>query len=130
MQLRNWGSASNDYDKQWIYKKKIRSNRTAGKHHPIPQSEVDRLLLRTRGKTGEQRKEEIRRVSDRNQRVARKKSAPIRGLMARVSIGGQQIGGQQITSIITAASAREMQLSRGQTAAARIKATDVMIWRV
>jgi molybdopterin-binding protein len=88
------------------------------------------LLLRTRGKTGEQRKEEIRRVSDRNQRVGRIKSAPIRGLMARVSIGGQQIGGQQITSIITAASAREMQLSRGQTAAARIKATDVMIWRV
>ena len=70
------------------------------------------------------------RVSDRNQRVGRIESAPIRGLMARVSIGGQQIGGQQITSIITAPSAREMQLSRGQTAAARIKATDVMILRV
>jgi len=86
---------------------------------------VDRLLLRTRGKTKEQRKEEIRRVSDRNQRVGRIESAPIRGLMAGVSIGGQQI-----TSIITAPSAREMQRSRGQTAAARIKATDVMIWRV
>ena len=86
---------------------------------------MDRLLLRTRGKTKEQRKEEIRRVSDRNQRVGRIESAPIRGLMAGVSIGGQQI-----TSIITAPSAREMQLSRGQTAAARIKATDVMILRV
>jgi excisionase family DNA binding protein len=28
--------------KQWIYKKKIRSNRTAGGHHRIPQSEVDK----------------------------------------------------------------------------------------
>ena len=37
--------------KQWIYKKKIRSVRTAGGHHRIPQSEVDRLLYRTRGKT-------------------------------------------------------------------------------
>ena len=37
--------------KQWIYKKKIRSVPTAGGHHRIPQSELDRLLFRTRGKT-------------------------------------------------------------------------------
>ena len=37
--------------KQWIYKKKIRSIKTAGGHHRIPQREVDRLLYRTRGKT-------------------------------------------------------------------------------
>ena len=40
------------------------------------------------------------------------------------------IGGQQITSIITARSAREMQLKPGQTAAALVKATEVMILRV
>jgi TOBE domain-containing protein len=40
--------------------------------------------------------------------------------MAEVSVS---IGGQQITSIITARSAREMQLKPGQTAAALIKAT-------
>jgi excisionase family DNA binding protein len=44
--------------KQWIYKKKIRSNQTPGGRHRIPQSEVDRLLFRTRGKTEPQRKEE------------------------------------------------------------------------
>jgi len=48
-------------------------------------------------------------------------------LMAEVRVS---IGGQQITSIITARSAREMQLKRGQTAAALIKATDVMILRL
>ena len=57
--------------KQWIYKKEIRSNQTAGGHHRIPQSELDRLLFRTRGKTEPQRKEEARRVSGRNQIVGR-----------------------------------------------------------
>ena len=113
--------------KQWIYKKKIRSIQTAGGHHRIPQREIDRLLFRTRGKTERERKQVIRRVSGRNQLVGRIDSVRISGLMAEVKIS---IGGQQITSIITASSAREMQLKTGQTAAALIKATEVMILRV
>jgi molybdopterin-binding protein len=113
--------------KQWIYKKKLRSIRTVGGHHRIPQSELDRLLYRTRGKTEQERKLVIRRVSGRNQLVGRIDAVRISGLMAEVKIS---IGGQQITSIITASSAREMQLKAGQTAAALIKATEVMILRV
>jgi molybdopterin-binding protein len=113
--------------KQWIYKKKIRSIRTAGGHHRIPEGEVDRLLFRTRGRTEAERKQVIRRVSGRNQLVGRIGAVRISGLMAEVEIS---IGGQQITSIITARSAREMQLKPGQTAAALIKATEVMILRV
>ena len=113
--------------KQWIYKKKIRSIRTAGGHHRIPVSEVDRLLFRTRGKTEKERKLVIRRVSGRNQLVGRIDAVRISGLMAEIAIS---IGGQQITSIITSRSAREMQLKPGQTAAALIKATEVMILRV
>jgi molybdopterin-binding protein len=113
--------------KQWIYKKRIRSLQTAGGHHRIPRSEVDRLLFRTRGRTEEERKQVVRRVSGRNQLVGRIDSVRISGLMAEVKIS---IGGQQITSIITASSAREMQLKEGQTAAALIKATEVMILRV
>src|SRR6266436_2506727 len=113
--------------KQWIYKKKIRSIQTAGGHHRIPQTEVDKLLFRTRGKTEDDRKLVIRRVSGRNQLVGRIDSVRTSGLMAEVKIS---IGGQQITSIITASSAREMQLKPGQTAAALIKATEVMILRV
>src|ERR1700723_4586262 len=70
--------------KQWIYKHKIRSMQTVGGHHRIPQSEVDKLLFRTRGKTEEQRKEEIRHVSGRNQLVGRIESVQISGLMAEV----------------------------------------------
>lgn len=113
--------------KQWIYKKKIRSVQTAGGHHRIPRSEVDKLLFRTRGKTEEERKLVLRRVSGRNQLVGRIDSVRISGLMAEVKIS---IGGQQITSIITATSAREMHLKKGQTAAALIKSTEVMIIRV
>lgn len=112
--------------KQWIYKKQIRSIRTAGGHHRIPQSEIDRLLFRTRGRTEKDRAEVVRRVSGRNQLVGRIDAVRISGLMAEIMIS---IGGQQITSIITARSAREMHLKVGQTAIALIKATEVMILR-
>ncbi len=113
--------------KQWIYKKKLESVRTPGGHHRVPQSEVDRLLFRVRGKNASERKDVIRRVSGRNQLVGRVEEVRISGLMAEVTLS---IGGQQITSIITARSAREMNLKAGQTAAALIKATEVMILRV
>jgi molybdopterin-binding protein len=113
--------------KQWIYKRKIHSVQTAGGHHRIPQSEIDRLLFRTRGRTAPERTFQVRRVSGRNQLVGRVDSVRISGLMAEVVIS---IGDQQITSIITASSAREMNLKPGQTAAALIKATEVMIIRV
>ena len=113
--------------KQWIYKRKIRSIRTAGGHLRIPQSEIDRLLFRTRGKTAPERGLVTRRVSGRNQLVGRIESVQISGLMAEVRLS---IGDQRITSIITASSAREMNLKPGQTAAALIKATEVMILRV
>jgi len=113
--------------KQWIYKRKIGSLKTAGGHHRIPQSEVDRLLFRTTGKTKPERALVMRRVSGRNQLVGRIDSVRISGLMAEVRIS---IGDQQVTSIITASSAREMNLKPGQTAAALIKATEVMILRV
>ena len=91
--------------KQWIYKKKIRSVQTAGGHHRIPQNEVDRLLFRTRGRTEKEREQVVRRVSGRNQPGGRIDAVRISGLMTEVKIS---IGGQQITSIITATSAREM----------------------
>lgn len=113
--------------KQWIYARKIRSVKTAGGHHRIPQSEVDRLLFRTRAKTAPERQDLMRRVSGRNQLVGRIEDVRVSGLMAEVTLS---IGNQQIISIITARSAREMQLKAGQAAAALIKATEVMILRV
>jgi molybdopterin-binding protein len=61
------------------------------------------------------------------QLVGRIESLRISGLMAEVVLS---VCGQQITSIITSRSAREMQLRRGQTVAALIKSTEVMILRL
>jgi molybdopterin-binding protein len=113
--------------KQWIYARKISSTKTPGGHHRIPQSEVDRLLFRTRAKTGPERQQVTRQVSGRNQLVGRIEEVRISGLMAEVTLS---IGDQRITSIITSRSAREMHLKAGQSAAALIKATEVMILRV
>jgi molybdopterin-binding protein len=51
----------------------------------------------------------------------------ISGLLAKVVL---KVGEQSVTSMITADAAREMQLRKGQTAAALMKSTDVMIERV
>ncbi len=113
--------------KQWIYKNKIRSMRTAGGHHRIPQSEVDRLLYRARGHNEDERRVSYKRISGRNQLVGRITDVRVSGLVAQVTIS---VGGQLITSLITSGAVREMQLKKGQTAAALIKATEVMIIRV
>jgi molybdopterin-binding protein len=51
----------------------------------------------------------------------------VSGLVGQVTLS---VGGQLITSLITSGAVREMQLKKGQTAAALIKATEVMIIRV
>jgi excisionase family DNA binding protein len=114
--------------KQWIYKKKIRSIRTAGGHHRIPESEVDKLLFQNARQNGERTSEAgVRRVSGRNQLVGRIDSVRISGLMAEV----EDFDWQSANHIdYYRAFAREMQLKAGQTAAALIKATEVMILRV
>jgi molybdopterin-binding protein len=112
--------------KQWIYKKKICSVKTTGGHHRIPRTELDRLLFKTQGRTIKERSQKTNRVSGRNQLVGRIDSLRISGLMAEVVLS---IGSQKITSIITARAVREMQLKPGQTAAALIKSTEVMILR-
>jgi molybdopterin-binding protein len=114
--------------KQWIYKRKLKTVRTAGGHHRIPESELDKYLYRP-SQAGDVagRRTNFRRVSGRNQLVGRVTAVKIDGLMAQVSLS---IGGQHITSIITADAAREMRLQKGQTVAALIKSTEVMILRV
>ena len=114
--------------KQWIYKKKIRTIKTAGGHHRIPEREIDRFLYRaSEGRKVSERRNTFRRVSGRNQLVGCVTDVKISGLMAQVTLS---IGGQRITSVITADAAREMHLQKGQTVAALIKSTEVMILRV
>lgn len=112
--------------KQWILGKKIRTVKTPGGHHRIPESELDQFLGRTRQKPVAERRQNFRHISGRNQLVGRIVELKVSGLMAQVKLS---IGGQVITSIITADAVREMGLKVGETAAALIKSTEVMIVR-
>jgi molybdopterin-binding protein len=114
--------------KQWIYKKKIHSVKTAGGHHRIPEKEIDRFLHRA-GEGGDvsERRRNFRRISGRNQLVGRVTDIKVDGLIAQVTIS---IGSQRITSIISADAIREMRLKSGQTVAALVKSTEVMIIRL
>ena len=114
--------------KQWIYKRKLRTVKTAGGHHRIPESELDKFLntAQQRGPV-EERRTGFRRISGRNQLVGRVIDVKVSGLMAQVTLS---IGGQHITSIITADAVRELRLKKGDTAAALVKSTEVMILRV
>ncbi|HVB58634.1 MAG TPA: helix-turn-helix transcriptional regulator [Candidatus Acidoferrales bacterium] len=113
--------------KQWIYKEKIRTVKTAGGHHRVPEKQLDKFLYQASERAPvSERRSNFRRISGRNQLVGRVLEIKISGLMAQVTLS---IGGQHITSIITADAVREMRLKAGDTAAALIKSTEVMIVR-
>jgi molybdopterin-binding protein len=114
--------------KQWIYRARIRTAKTPGGHHRVPESEIDRLLPKKleRGDF-KRRRGDFRRISGRNQLIGRVREVKFDGLLAQVRIA---IGEQTITAIITADAARELRLKPGDRAAALVKATEVMILRV
>jgi molybdopterin-binding protein len=129
--------------KQWIYKRKIRTVLTPGGHHRVPRSEVDRLLFQRgeRWHGGQETSagqparaapvsgtgaglEQV--ISGRNQLVGRIVKLQTAGLLTKVVL---DVGGQIVTSIITSDASRDLGLKVGETAAALIKATEVMIIR-
>jgi molybdopterin-binding protein len=113
--------------KQWILAGKLKTAKTPGGHHRVPQSALKPLLKSTPDNSKAQSRERFRNTSGRNQLVGTIVDVKISGLLAKVVLA---IGDQQITSIITADAVREMQLRKGQTAAALMKSTEVMITRV
>ena len=114
--------------KQWIYHGKIKSVKTPGGHHRVPESEIDRLFPRKLSHGDiETRRVNFRKISGRNQLIGRVLEIKYSGLLAQVRLA---IGEQQITAIITADAAKEMRLKPGERAAALVKSTEVMILRV
>jgi molybdopterin-binding protein len=112
--------------KQWILAGTLKTIKTPGGHHRVPQS-VLTPMMKSEPKKKVASRERFRQVSGRNQLVGQIVEVKFSGLLAKVVL---TIGEQRITSIITADAAREMQLRKGQTAGALMKATEVMIVRV
>ena len=113
--------------KQWILAGTLKTIKTPGGHHRIPESSLKPLMKSRRTTNPKASRDRFRAVSGRNQLVGRIAEVRISGVLAKVVL---EIGDQRITSIITSDAAREMQLRKGQTAAALIKSTEVMITRV
>jgi molybdopterin-binding protein len=115
--------------KQWIYQGAIRSRRTAGGHHRIPATEVERLLGAT-GRVSARRRRAaatgIVSLSGRNQLRGIVEEVRVEGLLAQVRL---RVGTQSLTAIITRDASDELKLRRGDEAFAVIKATEVMVAR-
>jgi molybdopterin-binding protein len=113
--------------KQWILSGKLKTLQTPGGHHRVAQSTLRPFLMKDKAKPSAASRERYRRVSGRNQLAGKIVSIRVEGLLAEVIVA---IGDTNITAIITANAVRELQLKKGDTAAALIKSTDVMIERL
>lgn len=111
--------------KQWIYNGKIKSVKTAGGHHRIPRSEVERFAGSDKRKT-KRKPVGLDAISGRNKLFGKITEMRYDGLLAQVSI---EIGGQTITSIITSDAARDLDLKKGVSVYALVKSTEVMVIR-
>ena len=117
--------------KQWIYSGRVRTTTTAGGHHRVAETEIDRLVAKGGGDAPAQRGARSRKglivaLSGRNQLRGFIEEVRTDGLLAQVRL---RIGDQRLTAIITADAVDELKLKRGDYALAIIKSTEVMIAR-
>ena len=113
--------------KQWILSGKLKTVQTLGGHHRVAQSTLKPFLAKDKSKSEVESRERFRRVSGRNQLVGKVVSVRVEGLLAEVVLA---VGDNTVTAIITANAVRDLQLKKGDTAAALVKSTDVMIERL
>jgi molybdopterin-binding protein len=121
--------------KQWIYKGSVRTAKTDGGHHRVPDTEVQRLLAaqdrlpparpRRAASPGPGLGRTIS-ISGRNQLRGVIEEVRVEGLLAQVRL---RIGDERLTAVITRDAVDELKLKRGQPALAVIKSTEVMIAR-
>lgn len=119
--------------KQWIYKGTLRTVQTAGGHHRISESELERFLERKGPAAASLRRGRARpkkvptvlvALSGRNQLRGVVEEVRTDGLMAQIRL---RIGDQLLTAVITRDAIDALRLKRGDEAMAVIKSTEVMI---
>ncbi len=113
--------------KQWILNGKLKTVQTPGGHHRLSEAALKPFLQKDKMKSAVESRQRFRRVSGRNQLTGKVVSLRVEGLIAEVVLS---VGDAQVTSIITASAVRELQLKKGDTVAALVKSTDVMIERL
>lgn len=115
--------------KRWVGNGKVRTTRTAGGHHRISESELERLLSQKepsgrRQKARTDDDQSLSSLSARNRLPGFIEEVRIDGLLAQVRM---RVGTYSLTAVITADAVRAMKLRRGDDALAVIKSTELMI---
>ena len=113
--------------KKWILDGRLKTMQTAGGHHRVSEASLRPFLAKDALMPETTSRDRYRRISGRNQLAGKVVSVRVDGLLAEVVLS---IGDAQVTAIITASAVRELRLKKGDTAAALIKSTDVMIERL
>jgi molybdopterin-binding protein len=112
--------------KQWIYKGKIHTTKTAGGHYRIPRSEIERVTGQSATRPKRGKPVGLDAISGRNKLHGSITELLFEGLLVQATI---DVGGQEITSIITSDAARALGLKVGTPVYALIKSTEVMVIR-
>src|SRR5258708_39285017 len=112
--------------KQWIYKGKVHSTRTAGGHHRVARSEIERVTGSARIKSKQRKPVGLDAISGRNNLRGTVQEVRHEGLLVQVTIN---VGGQAITPIITRDAAQALGLKEGGAVYEIIQATEAMTMR-
>ena len=112
--------------KQWIYKGRIQTTKTAGGHYRISRREIERVTGHRGARARRGKPVGLDAISGRNKLYGSITDLRFEGLLVQVTI---DVGGQEITSIITSDAARALGLKVGTSVYALIKATEVMVIR-
>ena len=112
--------------KQWIYKGKIHTTKTAGGHYRIPRGEIERVTGQSSARPKRGKPLGLDAISGRNKLHGSITELRFEGLLVQATI---DVGGQEITSIITSDAARALRLKVGTPVYALIKSTEVMVIR-
>ncbi|MGE3276608.1 MAG: TOBE domain-containing protein [Vicinamibacterales bacterium] len=116
--------------KQWIYRGTVRTVRTGGGHHRVPEAEVERILA-AQGTAPAVRRAAapdgvLVALSGRNQLRGIVEEVRVEGLLAQVRL---RVADQTLTAVITRDAVAALKLRRGDEAVAIVKSTEVMIGR-
>jgi len=116
--------------KRWVLNGRVRTTRTDGGHHRVPESELERLVARQQPANKRQQETSgdttVGELSARNRLRGFVEEVRVDGLLAQVRL---RVGDQRLTAVITADAIAALKLRRGDDALAIIKSTEVMIAR-
>ena len=113
--------------KKWLYRGKLRTVRTPGGHHRIPEADIAKYLRATLGKESRDNWTiSSRMISESNQLAGRILGIQVDGVVAQVTMS---VGRNRLTSIISSELASDLHLKTGDNVAALVKSSQVMILR-